>query len=172
MLKKTKIFLLFAAIVLVIIFAIVLITKSVKTTSPAHTVPVIPSSEATSSSILSQSSLNTATQAKALLLPKLPLEVPSFTTSNGFTTDIIISSYKDDTPDIVRIEVYGIDYLPNQNDPATNPNMVAYKESFQKAISLLKENNVDITQLHILTSNQQYIRDITEIWIKDLNLLP
>ncbi|KKS62572.1 MAG: hypothetical protein UV30_C0014G0003 [Candidatus Collierbacteria bacterium GW2011_GWF1_42_50] len=50
--------------------------------------------------------------------------------------------------------------------------MIAFKESFEKVISILVENNVNIKDLHISMGNKKYIRDIAEEWIKTLNLLP
>jgi hypothetical protein len=50
--------------------------------------------------------------------------------------------------------------------------MVAFKESFEKVKSILTEDGANISDLHISLSNKKYIRDVAEIWIKTLNLLP
>lgn len=172
MLKKTKIILFIASAILILTIIIVLITRSLNPATETGTEPVIPTSQTPTISQLTQSSFDTANKAKQTILPRLPIEITNFETSVRINTNILISSYINDSPDIVRIEIFGIDYLPGQNDPTTNPNMVAFKESFQKAIAILKENKIDIKNLHISLSNKQYIRDTAEVWIKILNLLP
>ncbi|HOX96391.1 MAG TPA: hypothetical protein PLI45_03335 [Candidatus Woesebacteria bacterium] len=169
--KKIKILLTILALLLFVALIIAFLTPAPKETSTTQTIPVVPTTTPTVS-ILRQSSSDVATKTKTALLPKLPINIKSFPTSVGINTDISISSYPNDDPDVVRIEVYGIDYIPNQNDPSTNPYMVAYQESFQKAISLLTENGVNIKDLHVSLSHRQYIRDVAETWIKTLNLLP
>ena len=172
MLRKTKIFLLIGSVILLITIVIVLITRSLSSTQGKLTEPIIPDETTRTPSVLIQSSSKVALNTKKNLLPKLPIIINGFQTSAGINTDITISSFPNDDADIVRIEIVGVDYTYNQNDPATNPNMVAFKESFQKVISVLKENNVDIKDLHVLLSNRLYIREIAETWLKTLNLLP
>lgn len=173
MLRKTKIVLLFGSLIILVVIISILIIRAVKpkTTTP-QTISIIPEGQTTSTTILTQSSTESAIAAKKILLPKLPIEINNFNTSVGINTDILISSYNNDSPDVVRIEVFGIDYLPNHNDPSTNPNMVAFKESFEKAISTLQEDGVSIKNLHIQLSNREYIRSVAEGWINILNLLP
>jgi hypothetical protein len=172
MLRKTKIILLIGSVLLIITIAIVLVTRSLKPPVGTLTEPIIPTSQGTILSIGKQASLEVATASKQTLLPNLPIRILGFETSNGLKTDILISSYDNDEPEVVRIEVFGIDYIPDQNDPAKNPDMIAYRDSFKKAISIIKENNVNINDLHISLSNRKYIRDVAEVWIKTLNLLP
>lgn len=172
MLRKTKIFLIIGSITLLVTIIVVLITRSLSTPQGTITEPVIPEETIKTSSILIQSDNNTAIKAKSTLLPKLPINIKGFQTSANINTDISIDNYPNDDPDIVRVEIYNIDYTYDQKDPATNPDMVAFKESFEKVISILKENGVEIQDLHILMSNRQYIQEISESWIRTLNLLP
>lgn len=171
MLRKTKIFLLIGSVILLILL-VVLITRSLSSRTGLQPEPVLPGSQTGTSSVLNQSNPDTAFKAKQILLPNLPIYIYNFKTSSGITTDISISSYKNDSPEMIRVEIFGPDYLYNQTNPNTNPNMVAFKESFEKVISILSENNVDIKDLHISMGNKKYIRDIAEEWIKTLNLLP
>lgn len=172
MLRKTKIVLLIGSTLLIITIVIVLITRSLKPPVGTLTEPILPTSQGTILSLGKQASLEVAMASKKNLLPSLPIKISGFETTNGLKTDILISSYDNDDPEVVRIEVYGIDYIPDQNDPSKNPDMIAYRDSFQKAISLIKENGVNIKDLHISLSNRKYIRDVAEVWIKTLNLLP
>lgn len=172
MLRKTKIVLLIGSVLLVITIIVTLLARSLKTSSPTTTTPLTPESASPTISLLMRSSSNVAQKTKAVLLPKLPIEIKNFDTSVGLKTNISISSFANDNPEVVRIEITGIDYQYNQNDPATNPNMVAFKESFEKAKAILSENQIDIRNLHISLSNRLYIREIAEVWIKTLNLLP
>jgi len=171
MLRKTKIFLLIGSVILLTLI-VILITRSLSSRTGLQPEPVLPESQTGISSILNQSNPDTALKTKQILLPNLPIYIYNFKTSSGITTDISISSYKNDSPEMIRVEIFGPDYLYNQTNPNTNPNMVAFKESFEKVISILSENNVDIKDLHISMGNKKYIRDIAEEWIKTLNLLP
>lgn len=171
MLRKTKIFLLIGSVILLVLI-VIFITRSLSSKTGIQPEPVIPESQIGTTSILNQSSPDVAFKTKQVLLPKLPIYLYNFKTSSGIATDISISSYKNDSPETIRIEIFGPDYLYNQTDPGTNPNMIAFKESFEKVISILVENNVNIKDLHISMGNKKYIRDIAEEWIKTLNLLP
>ena len=172
MLRKTKLLLLIGSIILIVVIVIVLVSRSLGTTKKSENTPILSNPTTSTTSTLTQPNLDTATKTKQIILPQLPIEINSFETSVGINTDILISSFKNDDPDVVRVEVFGLDYLPNQNDPATNPNMVAFKESFEKAIAVLQEKGVSIKDLHIQLSNRQFIRDIAEGWINALHLLP
>ncbi len=172
MLRKTKIFLLIGSIILLITIVIVLITRSLSSTQGTLTEPIIPGESTRTLSILIQSDNKTAFKAKSVLLPKLPISINGFQTSANINTDISIDNYPNDDPDIIRVEIYGVDYTYDQKDPATSPDMVAFKESFEKVVSVLKDNGVDIQDLHIYIGGRQYIREISENWIKTLNLLP
>ena len=172
MLKKTKIFFLIASGVIVLIIIVILLTRFIVPDTKIRTTPVLPGNNTQTVSILNNSEVTVATKAKTILLPQLPIDITNFENTNGIKTDIHISSFKNDNPEDVRIEIFGIDYNYNQNDPNTNPNMVAFKDSFVKAIDTIKADGVNINDLHILLSNKQYIRDVAETWIKTLNLLP
>lgn len=172
MLKKTKLFILIGTVLLIVTVIITLITQSLKPAVQVSTVPVIPKTTTPSTSLLMKSENSVAVKTKATLLSKLPIKISNFDTSVGIKTNILISSFDNDNPEVVRVEISGVDYQYNQNDPNTNPNMVAFKESFEKVKSIFLENQVDIKNLHILLSNRLYIREITENWIIILNLLP
>jgi len=171
MLRKTQIFLIALSTLLAMAIIIIVITRMVNPSSSNTDSQIAPIQNPTSS-VLMESPTTTAEKVKSLILPKLPIEIHDFSTSVGIITNIIISSYDSDSPEMIRLEIYGLDYQYNQNDPNTNPNMIAFKESFEKAMSVLSENKVDIRDLHISLGHKQYIRDIAETWITTLHLLP
>ncbi len=172
MLRKIKLFLLIGSVIILIAIVTLLISKSISPKTNIETTPVLTEITTPGISLLTQSDSTKALEIKKTLLPKLPIYIYSFQTSVGITTDIAISSYLNDTEETVRIEIFGLNYVYDQNDPQTNPNMIAFKESFEKVKEIFAENNVNINELHISLGNKKYIRDIAETWIKTLNLLP
>lgn len=172
MLRKIKIFLLLGSVILAITIAVILINKSISQKKATNTTPLIPNEQSQTISILTQSDTESAIKEKSAIFSKLPINIYGFNTSVGITTDIAISSYENDSLETIRVEIFGPNYVYNQNDPKTNPNMIAFAESFEKVKSVLKENNVNIEKTHISMGNKKYIRDIAEVWIKTLNLLP
>lgn len=103
---------------------------------------------------------------------KLPLYLESFQTSVGITTSINIYRLADDEAEIVRLEIYGLSYLNEDSDPAKNPNVTAFKESYLKAIEMLEGQNIDPKKLIFIYGDKEYVRKTTQIWLKDLNLQP
>lgn len=168
--KQTIILLIFLIVSAIVFFAISFISQAINPSKQVLTTPLTNPSNTIFT--LDKTDPKIAQENKNLLLPKLPIEIKNFNTSVNIKTDIFISSVSNDSPESVRIEILGPDYQYNQNDPNTNPNMIAYQESFDKVKSLLQENGVEITNLKVVLSNKQYIREIAENWINTLHLLP
>lgn len=103
---------------------------------------------------------------------KLPIYLESFNTSVGITTTINLYRLKDDEAEVVRLEIYGLSYMNIESDPLKNPNVVAYKESYLKAIELLESKNIDPKKLIFIYSDKEYIRKTSSTWIDALKLQP
>lgn len=103
---------------------------------------------------------------------KLPLYLESFNTSVGITTSINLYRLDTDEAEIVRLEIYGLSYLNSDSNEKKNPNVTAFKESYQKAISMLESNNIDPKKLIFVYGDKEYVRVTSEAWIKALNLHP
>ena len=172
MLRKLKLVLLIGSVTLIVAIIVVLITRVVSPIINSETIPVLTKIQEPGISNLTQANPEKAIELKKIILPKLPIYIYNFQTSVGITTDIAISSYPNDPEETIRVEIFGPNYVYNQNNPQTNPNMIAFKESFEKVKNVLAENNVDTKDVHISLGNKKYIRDIAETWVEVLNLLP
>lgn len=103
---------------------------------------------------------------------KLPLYLESFDTSVGIPTSINIYRLKDDEAEIVRLEIYGLSYLNRETDPTKNPNVVAFKESYAKAIEMLESQNIDPHKLIFIYGDKEYVRITSQQWVDSLKLAP
>lgn len=102
----------------------------------------------------------------------LPIYFKGFKTSVGIETDINIFVLKGDPKETVRFEIYGLSYLSPSADPAANPNVTAYKESFEHGLKLMRKEGLVPEQMIFLYSDIDYIRTAADSWVKQLNLLP
>ena len=162
------------AALLIITIIVTLVVQSIQSTKNITTVPLIntgPSTTPVPGPTLPVLDKTVALKNKKLILPKFPIIIKDFNTSVGINTYINIDSYPTDSEEIVHLEIYGPDYQYNQDDPQTNPNMIAFKESFDKAKQILSDNKVDIRKLQLSMNTKAYIRDIANDWIIKLNLL-
>lgn len=103
---------------------------------------------------------------------KLPIYLESFSTSVNIMTSINLYRLKDDPAEIVRLEIYGLSYLNQETNPKKNPNITAFKESYNKAIELLESKNIDPKKLIFIYGDKEYVRKTSELWINSLNLHP
>lgn len=120
-------------------------------------------------------SKNKREEAKAYVASiekKLPIYIDKFPTSVDITTSINIYRVRDDEPEIMRLEIYGISYLNRDSNEKTNPNVTAFKESYQKALEMLESQNIDPKKLIFVYGDKQYVRETTETWIDALKIRP
>jgi len=121
---------------------------------------------------LSQEKRNAIIVYTASIKDKLPLREEEFQTSASITTSISISRNDNDPAEIVHLDINGISYInKNELDETKNPNVTAFKESFQKAIEMLESQNIDPKRLIFSYSDRSYVRETANYWIDKLNLL-
>jgi len=101
----------------------------------------------------------------------LPIYEENFNTSVGITTTLHLYILPDDPAETVRFEIYGLSYLNSDSSPFTNPNITAFKESFEHGLQLLKNHGVDPTKLIFIYGDKQYVRETTAAWVTKLGLL-
>ena len=121
---------------------------------------------------LSQEKRNAIIVYTASIKDKLPLREEEFPTSAGITTSISISRNDNDPAEIIHLDINGLSYInKNELDETKNPNVTAFKESFQKAIEMLESQNIDPKRLVFSYSDRSYVRETANYWIDKLNLL-
>lgn len=103
---------------------------------------------------------------------KLPIYLEGFQTSVGIKTTINIYLFPADPDELTHLEIYGLSYLNQDTNQFLNPNFIAYKESFQKALSLLRDKEIDPQRLIFSYSDKELVRDTATAWVDKLSLLP
>lgn len=103
---------------------------------------------------------------------KLPLYLKNFETSVGITTSINVYRVKGDEPEVVRLEIYGLSYLNRETDESKNPNVTAFKESYQKAMEMIEGQNIDPKKLIFIYGDKEYVRITSQVWLDSLKLHP
>lgn len=121
---------------------------------------------------LTEEKAKKAANYRTLVSDRFPIYLKGFSTSVGITTTINIYFLKDDDPSMMRLEIYGLSYMnKDELDPNNNPNIVAYKESFTKALSLIRDTGVDPKQLNIIYGDRPEIQETANYWVDKLGLL-
>ncbi|MCX6817053.1 MAG: hypothetical protein NTZ93_04250 [Candidatus Beckwithbacteria bacterium] len=118
-----------------------------------------------------QPAVKTAVSAKQKLLPSLPIYIENFSTSVGITTTINLYNNPLDADYLIHFDIYGIDYQNPTTDENTNPNITAFKESFNHAKNLLQQKGVNLKDLYFIFGGPVYIQQTAELWIKTFSLL-
>jgi hypothetical protein len=156
---------------LVLIMIIALSPKKNNTTASPDGSPTTVSQLRSALSNLSLG--NTAkTSADLELESKLPLYLDTFATSVDINTSINLFRTEGDPSQTVHLEIAGISYLNPDTNTLNNPNVVAFRESYLKAIELLEGQNIDPQKLTFIFSNKTYIQTNSEAWVTALNLRP
>jgi len=130
-------------------------------TSPSYTQP----------QDIAQSKVKLAIDAKQKLQPFLPIYLENFSTSVGINTTINIYTNPQDYNYLIHFDIYGIDYQSPTTDETTNPNITAFKESFNYAKNLLKQKGINLKDLYFIFGGPVYIQQTAELWIKTFSLL-
>lgn len=165
------------ALIAISISLIVLIVSIILTSKKDTPLPPSPTSSVLSSSSfelvdLSQERRNETMRYVEAIENKLPLAMDDFKTSVGITTSINIFRGEKDLAEIVRLEITGLSYInKNELDKTKNPNVVAFEESFRKAIEMLESQNIDPKQLIFVYGTKDYVRNTARYWVDQLKLL-
>lgn len=107
-----------------------------------------------------------------LVSDNFPIYYPDFRTSVGISTEIHIFHFEDDPLELTRFEISGLSYVnKNELDESKNPNVTAFKESFQKGLSLLTEAQVDPKKLIFIYGDRDYVQSSASYWVDKLGLL-
>lgn len=156
--------------IFILIVVIVLSPKKVSNTPLVSSIPI--ETQRTELIDLSKEKRNQAMIYVDSIENKLPLYLEDFATSVNINTSINIYRLNDDPAETVRLEIYGLSYLNQESDPKKNPNVVAFKESYAKAITMLEGQNIDPKKLIFIYGDKEYVRIASEIWISKLGLKP
>jgi hypothetical protein len=181
--KSKKTIIVILIILGTVLFLTLLLTNRLSVTEKQiSTIPILPSDTTQNlgvtqpikndiSGLSKKVSDQVSQQEKDKITPLLPISVKNFQTSVGITTNINIFSIKSDPSQVVRVEIYGINYYLSDTS-SDNPQAVAFSESFTETKNLLMEKGIDINNLQIIYGNRNYIQQTAENWIKTFNLLP
>ena len=104
------------------------------------------------------------------LTDSLPI-YEEFETSVDIKTTINIYRIGLDPQYLIHIDIYGINYQNQELDEEKNPEVTAFKESFNKAKELLQNRGVDIKEIYFVFGGKNYIQETAELWIEKLGLL-
>lgn len=107
-----------------------------------------------------------------LVSDNFPFHLPKLATSVGINTEVYIYHAEDDPLEITRFEVIGLSYVnKNELDPSKNPNVTAFKESFQMGLSVLREAGIDPSKLIFVYGDKDYVQATASYWVDKLGLL-
>lgn len=105
------------------------------------------------------------------LLPHLPIYIENFETSIGLKTTINIYVMPGDRRDTVRLEIYNINFHNKEVREEYNPQVTAYKESFQEARKQIESHGVSMDDLNFIFGSREIEIFTTQYWIKTHKLL-
>ena len=103
---------------------------------------------------------------------QIPIYLGDIPTSPGITTALNIYSFPADPPQTLRFEIYGPSYQGSDLNEVNNPNLVAYRETFARGLSLLVEHGLDPSQYQFIYSSTPHIQSIASSWVIKYQLLP
>jgi len=167
---SNKFFLTAAIISGLILLLVVLISPKHTTTNTPSPTPI--SQLRTQLSNLSEEKKTAAIKYYDLVSDSFPFFFADFNTSAGITTTIHIYHSLEDPLEITHFEIYGLSYMnKNELDESKNPNVTAYKESFQKGLQLLREADIDPKQLIFVYGDRDYVQSTATYWVDKLGLL-
>lgn len=156
-----------------ILILILVLTLSPKKSTAPTSLPLPTPQPRTELINLSQEKRDRSIEYLSLISSRLPIYLDSFRTSVGLTTSIRVYRLADDEPEVVRLEIYGLSYMnKDELDEKKNPNVTAFRESYNQALSLMREVGIDPKQLIFIYGDKEYVRKTTQIWIDALNLQP
>lgn len=107
-------------------------------------------------------------ELKKEAIPNLPIYIKDFKTSAGLTTTINVYTLEKDPEAAIYLEVYGVDYQNRFGDTKKNPDALAYKESYDKAISEMKAKGIDPDKVDLVLGSKVLIRETAAYWLSQL----
>ncbi|HBD02535.1 MAG: hypothetical protein UX38_C0001G0038 [Microgenomates group bacterium GW2011_GWC1_46_16] len=153
-------------------FLILILLLSPHASNPQIVPPPLPSPFRPELQSLSSTQRSTVAAYRATITDKLPIYQDNISTSVKLKTTLNLYILPSDPAETVRFEIYGVSYLNRDSTEFTNPNLTAFKETFQKGLALLREQGIDPTQLIFIYGDKAYVRETAEFWIKNYQLLP
>ncbi|MCE7897731.1 MAG: hypothetical protein DPW11_02435 [bacterium] len=169
-----KKFFIIAFSISIFILILILIISPRKTTPPLSSPPPEPTTTQLRAELtnLTEEKVKNAINYRKLVQDRFPIYLKDFKTSVGITTTINIYSLSDDDPSLMRLEIYGLSYLhKDELDPKKNPNIIAFAESYARALSLIRESGADPTQFIFSYGDRTDIHTTATYWVEQLDLL-
>ena len=116
-------------------------------------------------------SKDTAIKTRVVLASKLPIILRDFKTSVGIVTTTAIFTFDHDEANVVHVETVGLDFRNLDNNPATNPNVTAFRETFLASLEKIREAGVDPGNLHYTFGTRDFQHITAQRWVTQMNLL-
>ncbi len=113
----------------------------------------------------------TAIESKNKLKGSLPIYIESFKNSNGMLTTLNVYTIPSDPEYLVHVEIYGINFRNQDPSKETNPNVVAFIDSFEQIKKLLATKGVDIHNIYFIFGQRTFIQETADLWIRTYGLL-
>lgn len=120
---------------------------------------------------LNSEQITTAIESKNKIKNSLPIYIKNFRTSNGLKTTLNVYTISSDPEYLVHIEIYGIDFNNPNISKETNPNVIAFIDSFEEIKKRLATKGVDIHNIYFIFGQRQFIQETADLWIKTYGLL-
>lgn len=170
---KKKFFIIALSIsIFILILVLILSPKRTSTTITPQDTPHSSTNPFAEFTNLTEEKVKNAANYRSLVSDRFPIYLNDFKSSVGITTTINIHYLKDDDPSLMRLEIYGLSYInKDELDEKKNPNVTAFKESFIKALSLIREAGVDPNQLIFIYGDRADVRATATHWVEQLMLL-
>lgn len=111
-----------------------------------------------------------AVASKEKLKKSLPIYIKNFQTSNGRFTTLNVYTVSSDPDYLINVEIYGVDYR-NNDASKTNPDAIAFADSFNEIKRILLSKGVDIHNVYFLFGQRTFIQSTADLWIKAFGLL-
>ncbi len=129
-------------------------------------VPFIPQQQG--GGVDTTSSLVTESQAEITkVLPLLPYS-KTLTSTNGTTLSILVPDQQyQDTPWLLNVQIYGINYYINPDEPDYNNQKTLFLTAVAYIFNWLRSNNIDANKIIINWGDLQIVRDSSERWLKE-----
>lgn len=112
----------------------------------------------------------TAVANKEKLKNSLPIYIKNYQTSNGKITTLNVYTVSSDPDYLINVEIYGVDYR-NYDASKTNPDAIAFADSFNEIKRILLSKGVDINNVYFIFGQRSFIQSTADLWVKTFGLL-
>lgn len=120
---------------------------------------------------INSENVQNSVDAKATLLPHLPIYIENFQTTTPLKTTLNVYTIPEDPIYLIHVEVYGINYSDPKILDDGNANAQAFVDSFNKIKTLLANDGVDIHSIYFIFGAKPYIQSAADNLIRKYNLL-